>query len=250
LAFHIHDRLSVEQGGVCVKIRWPWTRNEVHQSIIANHTHFKRFDQTGPIESYSFVSLDTELTGLRLRHDAIVSIGAVRIERLRIVAGSNFFSYVKPKRSLPKVSTLIHRITPDQLENAPELRRVLPELIEFIGNALLVGHFVSLDMGFINRASKRLLNGTLRNPCVDSMRLAEAYEKRQQGGYYGGVGMTAGYNLNALSRKYSLPRYEQHDALGDAFQTACLFLFLVRKMQSLGCRTLQDLRLATSTSYF
>jgi DNA polymerase-3 subunit epsilon len=147
-----------------VRLWWPWNKNERHPSIVENNERFKRFNQTAPIESYEYVSLDTELTGLDIRKDAIVSIGAVRMRGLRIIAGANFFSYVQPKRSLPKVSTLIHRITPDQLESAPDLSSILPELIEFIGGSLIVGHFISLDMGFINRASKRLLHGKLMNP--------------------------------------------------------------------------------------
>jgi DNA polymerase-3 subunit epsilon len=224
-----------------VKLNWPWFSTDRHPAIIANHRSLERFDQTKPIETYQFVSLDTELTGLDLRRDAIVSIGAVRIEGLQIVTGNNFFSYVRPKRSMPKVSTLIHRITPDQIEYEPELRKVLPDFVDFLGNALLVGHFIGLDMAFINRAARKLMGGRLRNPCLDSMKLAQVYEERERGGYYDIVEVGAGYNLRTLSEKYHLPRFEQHDALGDAFQAACLFVFMVKKLQSFGCRTLKDL---------
>lgn len=228
-----------------MKLKWPWARREKHPAIIANHKRFERFDQNRPIETYEFVSLDTELTGLDLRRDAIVSIGAVRIEGLQIITGKNFFSYVRPKRSMPKVSTLIHRITPDQIENAPELRQVMPDLLDYIGGALLVGHFIGLDMAFINRAARRLVGGALRNPCLDSMKLAQVYEERQRGTYQDRIEVAAGYNLKTLSEKYHLPRFEQHDALGDAFQAACLFLFVAKKMQSFGCRTLTDIRTAS-----
>jgi DNA polymerase III subunit epsilon len=231
-----------------VKLKWPWFRRDKHPAIIANHRRLERFDQTKPIETYQFVSLDTELTGLDLRRDAIVSIGAVRIEGLQIITGNNFFSYVRPKRSMPKVSTLIHRITPDQIESAPELRKVMPDFVDFVGNALLVGHFIGLDMAFINRAARRLMGGHLRNPCLDSMKLAQVYEERERGGHYDRVEVAAGYNLKTLSEKYHLPRFEQHDALGDAFQAACLFVFVVRKMQNLGCRTLRDLRTVSRTT--
>ncbi|MGA9752423.1 MAG: 3'-5' exonuclease, partial [Acidobacteriota bacterium] len=149
-----------------MKLKWPWIRNDKHPAIIANRRRFERFDRTKPIETYQFVSLDTELTGLNLRHDAIVSIGAVRIDGLQIITGETFFSYVKPQQSMPKVSTLIHRITPDQIESAPELKKILPDFVDFLGDALLVGHFIGLDLAFINRAARKLLGGTLRNPCL------------------------------------------------------------------------------------
>ena len=66
-------------------------------------------------------------------------------------------------------------------------------------------------------------------------------EERERGGHYDRVEVAAGYNLRTLSEKYRLPQFEQHDALGDAFQAACLFVFVVKKMQSFGCRTLRDL---------
>jgi DNA polymerase-3 subunit epsilon len=222
-----------------------WKSKKKHPSIIRNHSFFEAIDRNRPIEEYEFVSLDTELTGLNHRKDAIVSIGAVRIRELRIEAGDNFFTYVHPQRSMPKVSTLIHRITPEQIEDAPRLVEVLPDLIDYIGPALLVGHFVDLDMSFLNRASKRLLGGALHNPCVDSMRLAQAYEERKKGSYYDKFSIGVGYNLGILTKRYNLPVFAEHDALGDAFQAACLFMFLVRKLQEEGRRTLKDLYVAS-----
>lgn len=223
----------------------PWKRAEKHPVIELNHKLFEKTDLNRPIEECEFVSLDSELTGLNPRRDAIVSIGAVRITGLRITAGDNFFSYVHPQRSMPKISTLIHRITPEQITDAPRLIDVLPDLVEFIGSALLVGHFIDLDMSFLNRASKRLLGGTLKNPCVDSMKLAQAYEEKKKQSYYDRFNLGVSYNLGNLSKRYGLPSFEEHDALGDAFQAACLFIYLVKRLQAGGCRTLKDLYVAS-----
>jgi DNA polymerase-3 subunit epsilon len=111
-----------------------------------------------------------------------------------------------------------------------------------------VGHVIALDMAFINRAARRLMGGRLRNPCLDSMKLAQIYEERERGGHYDRVEVAAGYNLRTLSERYRLPQFEQHDALGDAFQAACLFVFVVKKMQSFGCRTLRDLHTLSRSS--
>ncbi len=227
-----------------MKLRWPWKRKERHPALSRNHRFFDELDRNKPIEDYEFVSFDTELTGLNPRRDAIVSIGAVRIRNLEIAAGDNFFSYVHPQRSMPKISTLIHRITPEQVDDAPPLRDVLPHFVEFIGGALLVGHFIELDMAFVNRATKKLMGGTIKNPCVDSLKLAQAYHERQKS-YYDRFNVGPGFNLTVLAKQYGLPRFAEHDALGDAFQTACLFVLLVRRLQASGCRTLKDLYVAS-----
>jgi DNA polymerase-3 subunit epsilon len=80
------------------------------------------------------------------------------------------------------------------------------------------------------------------------MKLAQIYEEWERGGHYDRVEVAAGYNLRTLSERYRLPQFEQHDALGDAFQAACLFVFVVKKMQSFGCRTLRDLHTLSRSS--
>jgi DNA polymerase-3 subunit epsilon len=226
-----------------VTLRWPWSRLRSpakHQLLEQNEGFFKRFDQSLPIERYEFVCFDTELTGLSPRRDTIVSIGAVRIKNLRIMVGDNFFTYVHPERDLPKDSTLIHQITPEQIVNAPKLSRVLPAFVEFCGGALLVGHYVNLDMDFLNRAMRKVMGGTLHNPCVDSMRLAQAFHEHRGRTYSGRPIATASYNLTNLAEEFDLPRFGKHDALEDALQTAYLFLFLVKNLRAEGFATLKD----------
>lgn len=223
--------------------RWSWLRLRSpaqHQLLVQNEGLFKRFDQSQPIENYEFVCFDTELTGLNPRRDTIVSIGAVRIKKLRIVAGDNFFTYVHPERDLPKDSTLIHQITPEQIVNAPKLSIVLPAFVEFCGESLLVGHYVNLDMAFINKAMRKGMGGTLHNPCVDSMRLAQAFHEHRGRTYSGRPISTASYNLTHLAEEFDLPRFAKHDALEDALQTAYLFLFLVKNLRAEGFTTLKD----------
>ena len=230
--------------------RWPWIwlrSPNKHSLLRQNERFFKRFDQSEPIGSYEFVCFDTELTGLNPRRDTIVSIGAVRIRDLRIVAGDNFFTYVHPNRDLPKDSTLIHHITPEQIENAPKLSSVLPAFVEFCGEALLVGHYVNLDMAFINKALRSLMGGVLHNPCVDSMRLAQAFHEHRRRTYHGRPIATASYNLTHLAEEFDLPRFAKHDAMEDALQTAYLFLFLVKNLQAEGFKTLKDFYRAGKT---
>lgn len=224
-----------------MKRLWKWLRPDKHPAIERNRAHFAEFDRDLPIENFDFVSLDTELTGFNHRKDEIVSIGAVRIRNLRIVIGDNFFSYVRPTRSIPKDSTLVHRITTSQIKTAPSLNEILPEFVDFCGDALLVGHYIALDMGFLNKACREMLGARMENPCLDSMRLAYAYQEVQRRSYYDVFETRMSYNLTELSKRYRLPLFAKHDALEDALQAAYLFLFLIRRLQAAGCVTLRDL---------
>ncbi len=212
-----------------------------HPALVANRELFKEFDQGRPLAEYTFVVFDTELTGLNRRRDEIISIGAVRIVDLQIVPGDTFHSYIRPGNIDPNQATLVHRITPEQLRAAPSLEDVLPDFVRFCGDALLVGHFVAIDMHFFNRAARRVLGGTLSNPSIDTMRLARAYKEARCRDYYGFCDQSMSYNLDDLSHEFHLPRFKPHDALEDALQTAYLFLFLLKKFRHGGIRTLKEL---------
>jgi DNA polymerase III subunit epsilon len=212
-----------------------------HPAFTVNRQLFSGNDQGRPVAEYEYVAFDTELTGLNRRRDQIVAIGAVRIRKLQILPGEVFHSYVRPTIPLPKNSTLIHRITPQVLENAPHLREVLPAFVDFCGPALLVGHHVNLDAAFLNRAARRLFDAGISNPGIDTIRLARLYTESLWQQYHDQFNLQVSYNLGDLARRYGLPVFAQHHALQDALQTAYLFLFLVRKMQQRGCQTLGDL---------
>lgn len=209
--------------------------------LIKNSEYFEDFVQTKQLSDYTFVVCDTELTGLNKRKDEIISIGAVKIIDLKIELTETFHQYIRPQRLEYTKSTLVHRITPEQLRLMPPIDEVLPEFLQFCGDSLLVGHYVSLDMSFLNKATKEVLGGTISNPSVDTMRLAMGYKEAKFMEDYGLSNLSVSYNLNDLTHEFKLPEFKPHDALEDALQTAYLFLFLIKKMKSGGIRTLRDL---------
>jgi DNA polymerase-3 subunit epsilon len=210
--------------------------------IISNNRYFNNFNKTKPLREYDFVVYDTELTGLDIKKNEIISIGAVCIKDLQISLGETFHYYVRPSNLEHTDATLVHRITPEQLKQAPPLEEVLPKFLSFIGASLLVGHFIEIDMGFLNRATRRLYRGTVANPRIDTRKMAQIYKQSSRGYIQANESLSRhGYNLQELSKEFNLPFFDAHDALEDALQTAYLFLFLVKKIESLGLLSLDDL---------
>ena len=212
-----------------------------HPLIIQNREAFAGFDQSRPLTEYTFVVCDTELTGFDRKRDEIISIGAVLIRDLQIDLGTTFHQYIRPRNLRHTEATLIHRITPEQLAGAPPLEEVLPDFIKFSGNGLMVGHFVELDMGFLNKATRRLMGGTLANPAIDTIRMARRYRQILLGPFHEEDDHSVSYVLEDLAREYNLPLFKPHDALEDAIQTAYLFLFLLKKFRKGGLLTLKDI---------
>jgi DNA polymerase-3 subunit epsilon len=193
-----------------------------------NNRLCRDLDQNRPLTDYVYTVLDTELTGLSARKEEIVSIGAVRLRGLAIVPGESFSALVRPSIPLPKVSTLIHRITPEAIVEAPPLREVLPGLIEFCKGTLIVGHHIGLDMSFLNRACRKHTAcpwpTPVWTPCAWPCSGAEAQPvplRTLQPEHL--------LRPDDLAEEFELPRFTAHDALGDALQTAYLFVYLAKK---------------------
>ena len=211
-----------------------------HPLLLENRRRFTNFNQNKPLTEYSFVVLDTELTGLSYK-DEIISIGAVKISNMQIEMGTVFHSLVRPLNLKHNQATFIHQITPDQLRAARPLRDVLPEFVEFCGDSLLVGHFLEIDLGYLNRATKKVLGGTLANPTIDTLRLVKAYKETSYVCEHGYCDQSFPCNLNELAEEYKLPRFKAHNALEDALQCAYLFLFLAKKLNNGQVKTLLQL---------
>ncbi len=223
--------------------KW-FQRKPKHPALKTNEEFFFTFDQSRPIEDCEFVALDTEMTGLNPRRNEIISIGAVRIRDMRIVVGENFHTHVRARKPSLKDNTLIHRITSEQLDAAPAIDEALPKFVEFCGTAVLVGHYLHLDLAFINKAAKRILGGRLQNPALDCARLAQAHLVLLQRAGVKRISLDDTFQLPKLAREYGLPQFMPHDALEDAMQTAYLFLFLAAKLRESGLVTFRDFRQA------
>jgi DNA polymerase III subunit epsilon len=226
-----------------VNVKWPWLRSQsiaAHSILQKNEAFFAALDPNRPISDYEFVVFDTELTGLNPRRDEIVSIGAVRVKNLEIIADDCFYSSCRTARQEHTIGTFIHRITPDEVRIAPEPRVVVPAFVEFCAGAAIVGHFVSIDISFLDRACRRIMGGIMKNPCLDSIKLAKAHDKRIRKKSRGKYKITESYNLRRLAKAYNLPIFQQHNAQDDAVQTAYLFIFLVKILAQDGLETFGD----------
>ncbi|HWR71738.1 MAG TPA: 3'-5' exonuclease [Nitrospirota bacterium] len=197
-------------------------------------------DLATPIDEACYVVLDTELTGLDVKRDSIVSLGAIMMTGGRIVLGKTLERMVSPETALSSESVLVHGITPSECADKPSIGNVLEELESFCAGCVLVGHFLSLDLAVLNREFKRTFRRTLGNPAVDTWRIHD-WVRRQTDLAARDFGDDAERDLFTLAKKHHIPVAKAHDALGDAFITAQLFQRFLRSLPSLGVRTLKEL---------
>ena len=190
-----------------------------------------------PIKQIRYVAIDTELTGLDEKRDGIVSLGAIRMTGGTIHPGETFYRLVNPSHELRAESVVIHEITPSEVRGQPDIRTALLDFLAFCGQDVLVGHFVNIDLCFLDRESKCLSGITVTNPVIDTISLYTWLRKRLPMAECFSLPET-GTSLYDIARIFGIPLEGAHNALQDAFTTAQL---LQRFLPLLGAAGVMDL---------
>ena len=126
---------------------------------------------TKSIESLDLVFIDLETTGLNaVTGDSICEIGALKVNNRKII--SKFHKLINPRRSIPKEAYDIHKISDEDLKNAPYFENVADELISFFKESILFAYNANFDIGFINQHLKRMDYPELDIPAVDILSMA------------------------------------------------------------------------------
>lgn len=174
-----------------------------------------------PWREAEFAVIDLETTGLDLRRDHVVSIGIVVVRAGRITA-DRYYQVVKPPVAIGEEAMKIHALTPGELESAPALAEVLPQVRDRLRGRVLVAHAVWVERAFVDRAL-RPLGERLPDEVVDTAGLARRL----------GLATTEGFepNLETLARTLGLPVHTPHHALGDALTTAQVLLVAATRLE-------------------
>lgn len=161
------------------------------------------------------VILDFETTGLRPEcGDRITEVGVVRIENDHMT--SRFESLVDCGVRVPSYITAYTGITQPMVDSAPPVRRVMRQLLEFIGTTPVVAHGARFDEEFFRLECLRLGIAPPQEPFICSMQLARRLHPEMPC-----------HALGALSHELKLTRRgTAHRAPADAEVTAELMLRL------------------------
>ena len=182
-----------------------------------------------PLAEVPFCVLDLETTGVGPDLSEITEIGAVRYEGG--VETGRFQTLVNPDAPIPPQITVITGITQAMVIDAPRIGEALPSFLEFLGDAVIVGHNVSFDISFLNAASIRLGYGRLPHSSADTLRLARRLVHKE----------VRNLRLSSLAAHFRSPTTPNHRALDDAIATAHVFWCLLERAGSIGVTHLDDL---------
>ncbi len=173
------------------------------------------------IDDTKFVVIDTETTGLQAYSgDEIISICMLEMQGLKLT-GREYNTYINPERNISPESTAIHGITNEDVIDSPKITDVLPDLVDFLGQSVIVGHHLNFDMRFLNKTFQKLLLCKLPHLWVDTMMLYIAYSGRM-----------GHYTLDEVTKICQVDNPARHTAYGDAMATAMIFQRITGRMFS------------------
>jgi DNA polymerase III epsilon subunit family exonuclease len=160
------------------------------------------------------VVIDVETTGTDPKMADLVEVAAVKIKGTKVV--DRWSTFVNPGR--PIVGNQMHGITDKDVKGAPSPKEAADKLLDFVGDALVVGHNVGFDLGFVEEAKGdgfRFQPGSY----LDTLVIARE-------GYPG----AESYKLPELARFFGVELTQSHRALPDAEATANLLLWFANDL--------------------
>jgi DNA polymerase-3 subunit epsilon len=176
-----------------------------------------------------FVAVDVETTGLQPLRQRIIEVALVRFRDGEI--GEQFSTLINPEKRIPKFISTLTGITDEQVSDAPPFSSIAPQIEEWVGSSLLVGHNVGFDINFLNAELARAGRVNLINDRLDVMGLASRLVPGLRRPSLDKVALHFGFN----------PR-KVHRALVDAELAGQVAIQLAARAGDLGIDSIERLR--------
>lgn len=153
----------------------------------------------------NYVVIDLEMTGLNVKTDRILEVGAARV-RDHVVTDT-FSALINPGIKLSEKVTEITGITNEMAEKGEDAERILPDFFTFLGEDILVGQNIIFDYSFLKQwaVNHRM---SFERKAVDTLKLARKFLPQEQK-----------KDLESLCRYFHVERVNAHRALDDVLET-------------------------------
>ncbi len=178
------------------------------------------------IKNTEICAIDVETTGFDEKTDRITEIAAIKIKNNEVIGKIEFL--INPERQIPAKISKLTGITDQMVSDKPRFADVVDELLEFIGDAVIIAHHSRFDMKFINMELKRISHQPLENAVLCSCNLAKKLYPHFNR-----------YSLDAIAGRFDLKFVSRHRAYGDALMVTDIFKKFLRRLEQISIHTLQ-----------
>ena len=175
----------------------------------------------------TYCVLDLETTGFSFRTEKITEVGIMKVKNGEVI--DEFSCFVNPEKPIPQRVVEVTNITDDMVKDAETIDKVMPKILEFVGDSVLVAHNADFDIGFLKYNANEL-GLSLDNTYLDTLRLAKDlfpdYKK---------------YKLGKIAENLGIKVEVAHRALDDVDTTVKVLNVMLNMLKEKGCETLDDI---------
>ena len=182
----------------------------------------------------NFVVFDLETTGFSPVNNRIIEIGAVKVEHGEIT--DRFSTFVNPQVPIPFRIEELTSINDNMVMDAPVIEEILPQFLEFVGDAVLVAHNAGFDVSFIEENCRRL-GQEQTFTYLDTVALARIL-----------LPQLNRFKLDTVAKALHINLHHHHRAVDDAECTAEIFLKFVEMLEKQDVFDLDGINELGSTS--
>lgn len=185
---------------------------------------------------FEYCTIDLETTGLMPSFDEIIEFAGVKVREGKII--DQFSTLIKPHEPIDSFITQLTGITNEMLIDQPSFGDIAPNIIDFLGDQVLMGHNVHFDINFLYDNLKDYIGTPLENDFVDLMRLTRRV-----------LPDLPNHKLKTIAKWFSIEPSGYHRALDDCYTTLHCFESLrkliefekidINKMKSSGIKNTQ-----------
>ena len=169
------------------------------------------------IRELPLVFLDLETTGLNPEEGhEILEFGAVKTQAGEEKA--QIATLIRPTRPIPPESVKIHGITDLFVMGAPSFEMAAPDILEFIGDSIIIAHNAPFDVGFLSVALQQVGRKLPDNLVLDTVQLSRTLHPAQMN-----------HKLDTLKLNYAVAADRAHRALDDSRALARVFVKMLEK---------------------
>ena len=152
-----------------------------------------------------YVVIDLEMTGLNVKTDRILELGAARVRDNAVT--ETFSAVINPKVQLSEKIVQLTGITNEMAEAGKDYDSTIKEFLDFLGDDILAGQNIMFDYSFLKQWAVNH-NLSFEKKAVDTLKLARKFLPEEQK-----------KDLASLCVYFGIARKNAHRALDDVLET-------------------------------